>query len=130
MLFGSHWFDLLPLVLLALLVFGPKRLREMGAAIGKTIKGVQQSMSEVTDTSIPPASSGAIVTTPELTTPIAVTAIAAPTSMQPGNREAASTEVRATGMTTKPEHAAIEAPQASWLAAAEQHPRPQPRRVG
>ncbi len=110
--FGSHWFDLLPLVLLALLVFGPKRLPEMGAAIGKTIKEFQKSMREVTDTSIPPASSGATASTPELIAPDADPAIATPTSMHPGAREATSTEVRATE-TTNPEHAAMEAPLAS-----------------
>jgi len=43
-----HWYDLLILGLIALLVFGPKRLPEMGAAVGKTIKEFQKSMREVT----------------------------------------------------------------------------------
>ncbi|HEV7127574.1 MAG TPA: twin-arginine translocase TatA/TatE family subunit [Ktedonobacterales bacterium] len=37
---------LIPLVLLALLFFGPKRIPEMGSAIGKTIKEFQKSMRE------------------------------------------------------------------------------------
>jgi sec-independent protein translocase protein TatA len=45
---GMHWYDLLPLALLALLIFGPKRLPEMGASIGKTIREFQKSMREVT----------------------------------------------------------------------------------
>ncbi len=44
---GLHWFELVPLVILALLIFGPKRLPEMGASIGKTIKEFQKSMREV-----------------------------------------------------------------------------------
>ena len=43
-----HWYELLPLALLALLVFGPKRLPEMGASIGKTIREFQKSMHEIT----------------------------------------------------------------------------------
>jgi sec-independent protein translocase protein TatA len=46
---GFHWYDLLPLALLALLVFGPKRLPEMGSSIGKTIREFQKSMREVTN---------------------------------------------------------------------------------
>lgn len=47
MLGGMHWYDLLPLVVVALLFFGPKRLPEMGSSIGKTIKEFQKSMREV-----------------------------------------------------------------------------------
>ncbi len=43
-----RWFELLPLVVVALLVFGPKRLPEMGSSIGKTIREFQKSMREVT----------------------------------------------------------------------------------
>lgn len=53
--FGAHWFELLPLVLLALLFFGPKRLPEMGSAIGKTIKEFQKSMREVREPEPPTA---------------------------------------------------------------------------
>ena len=79
---GFHWWDLLPLVLIALLIWGPKRLPEMGSSIGKTIKEFQKSMREVGDSSktdaVPPAnatvtpevSSGAPATTgPELRSP-------------------------------------------------------------
>lgn len=37
---------LIPLLLLGLLFLGPKRIPEMGAAIGKTIKEFQRSMRE------------------------------------------------------------------------------------
>ncbi len=46
--FGAHWYDLAILGVIALLFFGPKRLPEMGSAIGKTIKEFQKSMKEVT----------------------------------------------------------------------------------
>ena len=68
MLGGFHWWDLLPLALIALLIWGPKRLPEMGSSIGKTIKEFQKSMREVTDSSskteaVPPASA---TVTPEV----------------------------------------------------------------
>lgn len=61
--FGSfHWEDLLPLAILALIFFGPKRLPEMGSSIGKTIREFQRSMREVstppvtrTPVALPPA---------------------------------------------------------------------------
>jgi sec-independent protein translocase protein TatA len=64
---GFHWWDLLPLVLVALLIWGPKRLPEMGSSIGKTIKEFQKSMREVRESgqtdAVPPATS---TVTPEL----------------------------------------------------------------
>lgn len=41
-----HWYDLAVLVVLGLLVFGPKRLPEMGSALGRTIREFQKSMRE------------------------------------------------------------------------------------
>ncbi len=46
---GLHWEVLLPLAVLALIVFGPKRLPELGSSIGKTIREFQKSMREVTN---------------------------------------------------------------------------------
>lgn len=43
-----RWFELLPLALLALLIFGPKRMPEIGASVGKTIREFQKSIREVT----------------------------------------------------------------------------------
>ena len=75
--FGAHWWDLLPLVILALLFFGPKKLQEMGSSIGKTIKEFQKSMREVREpeptNAAPPASTQAA---PEL--PAAPTATVTP----------------------------------------------------
>ena len=70
--------DLLPLALIALLIWGPKRLPEMGSSIGKTIKEFQKSMREVKEpdatptAAIPPATPA---TTPELpsATPVSAT---------------------------------------------------------
>ncbi len=45
---GFHWPELIIVVALALLFFGPKRLPEIGSSIGKTIKEFQKSMKEVT----------------------------------------------------------------------------------
>jgi sec-independent protein translocase protein TatA len=45
--FGFHPVELLIVLALALLFFGPKRLPEMGSSIGKTIKEFQKSMKEV-----------------------------------------------------------------------------------
>jgi TatA/E family protein of Tat protein translocase len=47
--FGVHWPELLVVCVIALLVFGPKRLPEMGNAVGKTIKEFRKSMSEITE---------------------------------------------------------------------------------
>ena len=54
--FGLHWIELIPLVLIALLIFGPKKLPEMGSAIGKTIKEFQKSMREAKDDQVAAAS--------------------------------------------------------------------------
>ncbi|GAC1567607.1 MAG: hypothetical protein NVS3B14_14190 [Ktedonobacteraceae bacterium] len=35
---GFHGFDLIVILLIALLIFGPKKLPEMGSAIGKALK--------------------------------------------------------------------------------------------
>ncbi|GHO43428.1 Sec-independent protein translocase subunit TatA/TatB [Ktedonospora formicarum] len=45
--FGIHPLTLVVVVVVALLVFGPKRLPEMGSAIGKSIQQFKQGMSEL-----------------------------------------------------------------------------------
>lgn len=42
-----HWWEALVLVALVMLVFGAKRLPEMGSAVGKTIQEFRKSMREV-----------------------------------------------------------------------------------
>lgn len=63
-----HWTDLLVLALVGIIFFGPKRLPEMGASLGKTIREFQKSMREVTD---PGASSSLPQNTNATVTPVA-----------------------------------------------------------
>lgn len=44
---GFHGFDLIVILIVALLIFGPKRLPEMGASIGKSIKEFRKGMNEL-----------------------------------------------------------------------------------
>jgi sec-independent protein translocase protein TatA len=80
---GLHWYDLIILVVLALVVFGPKRLPEMGSAVGKTIKEFQKSMREVTQptqdvsTTALPAASARPIEPPVATQPATMSAPAA-----------------------------------------------------
>jgi sec-independent protein translocase protein TatA len=46
--FGFHGLDLVVILVIALLIFGPKKLPEMGSAIGKSIKEFRKGMSELT----------------------------------------------------------------------------------
>jgi sec-independent protein translocase protein TatA len=87
---GQHWEILIPVLLIALLFFGTKRLPEMGSAIGKTIKEFQKSMREVTEpeqpsAAVPPATP---VERPQLSQP------SAPAT--PGPSAAATAETKAT----------------------------------
>lgn len=75
--FGAHWYDLAILGVIALLFFGPKRLPEMGSAIGKTIKEFQKSMKEVTSPSsetsqaaLPPTAEAKQIPTPTAETTV------------------------------------------------------------
>jgi len=84
--FGFHWFELVPLVLIALLIFGPKKLPELGSSIGKTIKEFQKSMREVTDTPQETPAQPQVTTSvrPELSAPTATSsATPAPTTPTP-----------------------------------------------
>ncbi len=46
---GFHGADLLIILAIALLIFGPKKLPEMGASIGKSIKEFKKGMAELTE---------------------------------------------------------------------------------
>jgi sec-independent protein translocase protein TatA len=65
--FGMHWSQLLILIALALLIFGPKRLPEVGSAVGKTIREFQKSIRAVTEPEAPPPPTSAL--TPPAVTP-------------------------------------------------------------
>ena len=45
-MFG-HWFEILVLLGLALLVFGPKRMIEMGSQVGKAFRELQSSVKDM-----------------------------------------------------------------------------------
>jgi sec-independent protein translocase protein TatA len=46
--FLGHSWELIIIFVIALLIFGPKKLPEMGSAIGKSIKEFQKGMKEIT----------------------------------------------------------------------------------
>lgn len=45
--FGAHWYDLAIVLLVAVLLFGSKRLPQIGASVGKTIREFKHSMKDV-----------------------------------------------------------------------------------
>lgn len=47
--FGFHGPELIIVLAIALLIFGPKKLPEMGASIGKSIKAFQKGMKEINE---------------------------------------------------------------------------------
>ena len=47
--FGLHLPELIIVLAVALLVFGPKKLPEMGSAIGKSIKEFRKGMNELSN---------------------------------------------------------------------------------
>lgn len=49
-MFGLHWPELIALLAVALIIFGPKRLPEIGSSLGKGIREFKKSTSEVEDT--------------------------------------------------------------------------------
>src|SRR5712691_328333 len=63
-MFGLHMPELIIILVIALLIFGPKRLPEMGSSIGKSIKEFRKGMAELTspkdekeeEAKLPPAS--------------------------------------------------------------------------
>ncbi len=46
---GFHWAELVIVTLVALLIFGPKRLPQMGSAIGKSYREFKKSLSEISE---------------------------------------------------------------------------------
>lgn len=45
---GFHGIDLIVILVIALLIFGPKKLPEMGSAVGKSIREFKKGVSELT----------------------------------------------------------------------------------
>jgi len=70
---------LIPLAILALLFFGPKRLPEIGSSVGKTIREFQKSMHEVTQPHEEP--------TPSVAPPAQQPQVSAPTAATEAPKE-------------------------------------------
>ena len=66
--FGFHGPDLIIILVIALLIFGPKKLPEMGASVGKSIKEFKKGMAELTE---PKAEKPAAYETVAAETPVA-----------------------------------------------------------
>lgn len=47
-MFGLGWLEVGVIAIVALLFFGPKKIPEMGSAIGKTLKGFKEEMKKPT----------------------------------------------------------------------------------
>jgi TatA/E family protein of Tat protein translocase len=96
--FGFHPIELVIVFLLALLVFGPKRLPEMGSAVGKTIKEFQKSMREVKE----PAPDASAALPPSAVKPAEPQQIASPTAhVTPAPEATASAAGAAAGESSK-----------------------------
>lgn len=54
MLGGIGWGELLIILVILLLVFGPSRLGDLGSALGKGIRGFRKSMSEPDEIDVTP----------------------------------------------------------------------------
>jgi len=46
---GIHWTELIVVAFVALLIFGPKRLPEIGGAVGRTYREFRKSLGEVSE---------------------------------------------------------------------------------
>lgn len=44
MAFGLGWPEITVIAIVALLIFGPKRIPELGGALGKTLRGFKEEM--------------------------------------------------------------------------------------
>jgi len=46
---GIHWTELVVVAMVALLIFGPKRLPEIGGAVGRTYREFRKSLGEISE---------------------------------------------------------------------------------
>jgi sec-independent protein translocase protein TatA len=46
-MFGFHWAELLVVLALAVAIFGPKRLPEIGGALGKGVRDFRKGISDI-----------------------------------------------------------------------------------
>jgi sec-independent protein translocase protein TatA len=47
-MFGLGWTEVGVIVIVALLIFGPKKIPELGSALGKTLRGFKEEMNKTT----------------------------------------------------------------------------------
>ncbi|BAZ66132.1 MAG: twin-arginine translocase TatA/TatE family subunit [Pelatocladus maniniholoensis HA4357-MV3] len=47
-MFGLGWTEVGVIAIVALLVFGPKKIPELGSALGKTLRGFKEEMNKPT----------------------------------------------------------------------------------
>ncbi|MBD2772836.1 twin-arginine translocase TatA/TatE family subunit [Iningainema tapete] len=52
-MFGLGWPEVGVIMIVAVLIFGPKKIPELGSALGKTLKGFKQELKNPDDDSIP-----------------------------------------------------------------------------
>ena len=58
MIFGMGVPELAVILVVVLIIFGPKNLPKIGSAIGKTVKNVREGMSEGSDDPAPASADG------------------------------------------------------------------------
>lgn len=49
MLFGLGWPEVAIIVIIAVVIFGPKKIPELGSALGKTLRGFKEEMAKPQD---------------------------------------------------------------------------------
>lgn len=49
MLFGLGWPEVTIIAIVAILIFGPKKIPELGGALGKTLRGFKEGMTQADD---------------------------------------------------------------------------------
>jgi sec-independent protein translocase protein TatA len=52
-MFGLGWTEVGVIVLVALLIFGPKKIPELGSALGKTLRGFKEELKNPSDDTNP-----------------------------------------------------------------------------
>ncbi|MBV8887877.1 MAG: twin-arginine translocase TatA/TatE family subunit [Chroococcidiopsidaceae cyanobacterium CP_BM_RX_35] len=52
-MFGLGWPEVGMIAIVAILIFGPKRIPELGSALGKTLRGFKDELKEDTSSSEP-----------------------------------------------------------------------------
>jgi len=48
-MFGLGWPEVIIIAIVAIVIFGPKKIPELGGALGKTLRGFREEMNNPTD---------------------------------------------------------------------------------